>query len=70
MLLYPNLANATRELSKANNGVNPAAYKKLLPVIRYIIEKKNLELRLNPQGIPMNPGRSFVLAIAIMQETW
>ena len=28
--LYPNLANVTREISEANNGVNPAAYKKLL----------------------------------------
>ena len=27
---YPNLANMTRELSKANNSANPAAYKVLL----------------------------------------
>ena len=27
---YPNLANATRELSKANDVANPAAYKELL----------------------------------------
>ena len=28
------IANATRELSKANNGMKPAAFKKLLYVIQ------------------------------------
>ena len=36
------LANATRELSKANDGANPATYKKLLHVIKYAIDTKNL----------------------------
>ena len=46
MLLYlvkhsqPNLANATRELSKANDGANPAAYKELLRVIKYVFDTK------------------------------
>ena len=55
MLLYlvkylcPNLANVTRELSKANNGVNPAAYKKCC-VIRYVLDMKNLGLKIKPIG--------------------
>ena len=44
MLLYlvkhfrPNIANMTRELSKANNGANLAAYKELLRVIKYVVK--------------------------------
>ena len=54
MLLYlvkhscPDLANATRELSKANNGANPAAYKELLGVMRYVLNTKNLGLKIEP----------------------
>ena len=56
MLLYlvkyscPNLANITRELSKANNGVNPAAYKELLCVIKYILDTKNISLKIESMG--------------------
>ena len=56
MLLYlvkhsqPNLANTTRELSKANDGANTVAYKKLLHLIKYVINKKNLGLRIKPMG--------------------
>ena len=39
----------TKELSKANDGVNPAAYKKLLCVIKYVIDKKNLGLEIEPK---------------------
>ena len=56
--LHPDLANMTRELSKANDGANPAAYKELLHEIKYVIDMKNLGLR------------SYVLAIVTMQETW
>ena len=54
MLLYLvkhsclDLANVTRELSKANDGANPAAYKELLNVIRYVLDTKNLGLKLKP----------------------
>ena len=54
MLLYlikhsrPNLAKMTRALSKSNDGVNPAAYKELLCVIKYILDTKNLELKIKP----------------------
>ena len=34
--LHPNVANMTRKLSKANDGVNFAAYKELLCVIKYV----------------------------------
>ena len=56
MLLYllkhshPNLANATRESSKANDGANPVAYKELLHVIKYVIDTKNLGLKIEPTG--------------------
>ena len=44
--LHPNLANVTRELSKANNGMNPVAYKALLCVIKYVLDTKNLGLNI------------------------
>ena len=61
MLLYlvkhsqPNLANATRELFKVNNRANPAAYKELLHVIKYIVETKNLGLKIKPTGNSNEP---------------
>ena len=48
MLLYlgkhlcPDLANVTRELLKANDGVNPLAYKELLHVIKHVLDMRNL----------------------------
>ena len=44
--LHPNLANATKELSKVNNSSNPAAYKELLLVIRYVLNTKSLGLKI------------------------
>ena len=32
--------------------------------------QRTLGLRSNPRGIQINPGRSYVLAIVTMQETW
>ena len=61
MLLYlvkhlrPDLANVTRELSKANAGMNPATYKKLLHVIKYVIDTKNLWLKIKPMGNSNEP---------------
>ena len=37
----PHIANVTRELSKANHDANPAAFKELLHVLRYLLETKN-----------------------------
>ena len=47
MLLYLekhsrlDISNITRELSKANNGTKPMAYKELLFVIKYVLDTKN-----------------------------
>ena len=52
MLLYlvkhscPDLTNMTRELSKANDGANTAFYKELLHVIKYVLDMKNLWLKI------------------------
>ena len=46
--LAPNLANTTKELSKANDVVNPAAYKEILHLIKYVIDMKNLGLKIEP----------------------
>ena len=48
--LHTNLAIATRELSKANDGANPAAYKEFLHVIKYVLNMKNLGLKIKPTG--------------------
>ena len=61
MLLYlvkhlcPNLANMTRELLKANDGTKSAAYNKLLHVIKYVLDTKNLGLKIEPMGNPKEP---------------
>ena len=61
MLLYlvkhsrPDIANATRELSKANDKANPAAYHELLRVIKYVIKTENLGLRFEPTGSSNEP---------------
>ena len=52
---HPNLANATREVSKANNGANPAAYKEFLYIIKYVINAKNLGLKIEPMGNSKEP---------------
>ena len=56
MLLYqvkhscPKLANMTSELSKANNSANPATYKEVLYVIRYLLGTENYGLKIKPTG--------------------
>ena len=61
MLLYlvrhlcPDLANMTRKLSKANNGANPMAYKENLSVIRYVLDMKNLGLKIKSMGNSNKP---------------
>ena len=52
---HPNLANITRELSKANDGANPVAYKELLCVIKYVIDTKNPGLKIEPTGNSNKP---------------
>ena len=48
--MRPDLTNSTRELSKANDGSNPVAYEELLHMIKYIIDIKNLGLKIKPTG--------------------
>ena len=47
---YPDLANMTRELSKATNSANPAAYKELLCVVKYVLDMINFGLNIEPTG--------------------
>ena len=61
MLLYlvkdspPNLANVTREMSKSNDSQNSAAYKELLHVIKYVVDTKNLGLKIECIGNSNKP---------------
>ena len=56
MLLYlvkhscPDLANMTRESSKVNDGANPAAYKELLHVVKFVLNTEMLGLEIEPTG--------------------
>ena len=45
----------TRELFKANNGANPAAYNELLHVVKYVLDTKMLGLRIEPMGNSNKP---------------
>ena len=42
------VVNATRALSKDNNGANPAAFEELLHLIRYVLDTKNFGMKLEP----------------------
>ena len=42
------VANTTRELSKANDGANLAVFQELLQVIRYVLNTKYLGIKLEP----------------------
>ena len=54
LLLYlvkhtrPDIANSVRELSKVLDGASPAAYKELLRVIKYVLDTKDLALKIEP----------------------
>ena len=54
MLLYlvkhsrPDIANAVRELSKLNDGVTRAAMKELFRVIKYVLDTRQLGLKIEP----------------------
>ena len=61
MLLYlvkhshHDLANIAGELSKANDGENPAAYKELLHLVKYVIDIEELGLTIEPMGNSNEP---------------
>ena len=54
MLLYffkhsrPDIANATQELSKRNDGVNSVAFCKFHHVFKYVLNIKNFGLKMEP----------------------
>ena len=54
MLLYlvkhsrPDIANATRELSKVMDGATQAAMKELLRTIKFVLDTKQWGLRVEP----------------------
>jgi hypothetical protein len=55
MLLYlvkhlrPDIANAVRELSKCMAGANTAAYKEVMRVIKFVLDKGDYGLKLAPK---------------------
>ena len=49
------LANATRELSKVNDSANPAEYKELIHVIKYVTDMMNFGLKIEPMGNSNKP---------------
>ena len=61
MLLYlvkhlcPDLVNVTRELSKANDRANPAAFKELLHVMKYVLDMEMLGLNIESMGNSNEP---------------
>ena len=67
--LHPDLANMTRELSKANNGANLAAYKELLCLIKYVLFTKNLGLKIEPTANSNKHWKIIHLEIEIIWET-
>ena len=44
------MADVTRELLKANDGVNLAAFKELIHVFKYILGTKKLDVKIKPKG--------------------
>ena len=54
-VVVPGQAQMTRELLKANDGENPLAYKELTPVIKYVINTKNLGLKIKLMGNSNEP---------------
>ena len=45
----------TEPVPKANDGVNPVAYKELLQVVMHVIDTKNLGLKIKPMGDSNEP---------------
>ena len=54
MLLYlvkhlrPDIANAVRECTKVLDGANEKAYQEMLRIIKYVLDTKNLGLKIKP----------------------
>ena len=56
MLLYlvkhsrPDIANCVRELSKVLDGPSEASYKEMLRCIKYVLDSKDMGLKIEPIG--------------------
>ena len=61
------IANATQELYKGVDGVNPAAFLKMHHLINYVLCTMNLGLKLSQTETRKNHGILFMLAIVILQ---
>ena len=59
----PEIANTTKELSKANDGANPAEFKTFLHVIKYALDMENIGLKIEPTWNANNPEKSYVLIV-------
>ena len=74
MLLYlvkhscPNLANATRKLTKVNDDANPAVYKEVLYVIKYVLDTKNLGLKIKPMGNSNEPWEIICFGSSLFKQ--
>ena len=64
----PDIANATRELSKANDGANSAAYE-LLCMISYVLDMNNLDFKLeltkNASEPPITPKSEVLIDLIV-----
>ena len=67
---HPDLTNMTRELLKANDGTNPAVYKELLLVIKYVINTKSLGLKIEPMGNSKEPWEIVCLSDSDYAGDW
>ena len=47
----PDIANITRELSKCLDQADEKAYKELLRVIKFILDKKEYRLKIEPKEL-------------------
>ena len=53
--MRPSIANVTEDLLKVKNGANTAAFCELLCVICYVLDTKNLGIKLEPSGNANEP---------------
>ena len=67
MLLYPfkhsrpDIANCVRELSKVLDGPTELSYREMLHCVKYVLDLKDLGLRLKPNGTPKGDPWSIIV---------
>jgi len=65
----PDVANAVRELSKMVDCVTPSAIKELRRVIKYVLDTRELGLKVEPVRTRNNNVDFEVFSAVIMQVT-